>query len=212
MFPIHSVGFDPDFVPYAVGLDLQSKHIEQVSTDAGEGALLLLEHASVYTAGRRTRESDRPAGGTPVVDVDRGGRITWHGPGQLVGYPIVRLAKPRDLVGYVRALESMIINALGDVGVTGVRIEGRTGVWTGSPERPEKVAQIGVRVARGVTSHGFAINCTNDLAPFRAIVPCGISDAGVTTISRVTGTSITPTDLLPSLRARAKELYEEVAA
>lgn len=156
--------------------------------------VLLLEHASVYTAGRRTARWERPTDGSDVVDVDRGGRITWHGPGQLVVYPIVRLADPVDVVAYVRALEQAVIDLAAEHGVTGVRVPGRSGVWvTGSPDR--KLAAVGVRVARGVTMHGVALNADADLAPFAGIVPCGISDAGVTSLSAETGRRITPVDI-----------------
>ena len=144
---------------------------------------MLLEHPSVYTAGKRTQPEDRPTDGTPVVDVDRGGRITWHGPGQLVGYPIVALAEPLDVVDFVRRLEEALIAVVVELGVTAAgRVDGRSGVWLPADDRgPErKVAAIGVRVQGGVTLHGFALNCDPDLAAFDRIVPCGIADAGVT--------------------------------
>ncbi|WP_264991009.1 lipoyl(octanoyl) transferase LipB, partial [Mycobacterium kiyosense] len=148
----------------------------------GPDTLLLLEHPAVYTAGRRTEAHERPLDGTPVVDTDRGGKITWHGPGQLVGYPIIRLAEPLDVVNYVRRLEEALITVCGEVGLDAGRIEGRSGVWV--PGRPaRKVAAMGVRVARATTLHGFALNCDCDLDAFSAIVPCGISDAGVTSLS-----------------------------
>ncbi len=155
---------------------------------AGEApdTLLLLEHESVYTAGRRTEPQDRPFDGTPVIDVDRGGRITWHGPGQLVGYPIVRLPQPMDVVGHVRRLEELLIGTCARFGVEGRRVAGRSGVWVaGTPDR--KVAAIGVRVARGVTMHGFALNVDCDLRAYDRIVACGISDAGVTSLAVETG-------------------------
>jgi lipoyl(octanoyl) transferase len=166
---------------------------------AGEGpdTLLLLEHPSVYTAGRRTEAHERPFDGTPVIDVDRGGKITWHGPGQLVGYPIVALPDPVDVVAYVRRLEDALIEVCAGFGLATGRVEGRSGVWVaadgpGGTDRPErKVAAIGVRVARGVTMHGFALNCEPDLAAFGAIVPCGIPDAGVTSLSAELGRHVT---------------------
>ncbi len=165
--------------------------------------VILLEHPSVYTAGRRTRPEDRPVDDTPVVEVDRGGRITWHGPGQLVGYPIVAMTAPFDVVGYVRLLEQVLIEACAQVGVIAGRVAGRSGVWVaagdGRPER--KVAAIGVRVARGITQHGFALNCTCDLAAFGAIVPCGISDAGVTSLTVETGRPVTVSQMQPIVRA-----------
>jgi lipoyl(octanoyl) transferase len=153
--------------------------------------LLLLEHPPVYTAGKRTEPGDRPADGTPVVEVDRGGKITWHGPGQLVGYPIVALAEPLDVVDYVRRIEEAMITVCAAWGVDAGRVDGRSGAWvaadptTGRPER--KVAAIGIRVARGVALHGFALNCDPDLGAFSSIVPCGIPDAGVTSLSAELG-------------------------
>jgi len=155
----------------------------------GTDTLLLLEHPAVYTAGRRTQPRERPIDGTPVVDTDRGGKITWHGPGQLVGYPIIGLAEPLDVVNYVRRLEESLIKVCRDLGLDAGRIDGRSGVWV--PGRPaRKVAAIGVRVARATTLHGFALNCDCDLAAFSAIVPCGISDAGVTSLSAELGRAV----------------------
>ncbi len=155
----------------------------------GTDTLLLLEHPAVYTAGRRTQPHERPIDGTPVVDTDRGGKITWHGPGQLVGYPIIGLAEPLDVVNYVRRLEESLIKVCRDLGLDAGRIDGRSGVWV--PGRPaRKVAAIGVRVARATTLHGFALNCDCDLAAFTAIVPCGISDAGVTSLSAELGRAV----------------------
>ncbi len=159
---------------------------------------LLLEHPSVYTAGRRTEPSERPVDGSTVIDVDRGGKITWHGPGQLVGYPILRLPDPVDVVAYVRRIEQMLIDVCEHFGVAGRRVKGRSGVWLPADHRPErKVAAIGIRVAQGVTEHGFAINCNPDLSAFDAIIPCGIADAGVTSLSREAGREITVQDVLP---------------
>jgi lipoyl(octanoyl) transferase len=156
--------------------------------------VLLLEHASVYTAGRRTARADRPTDGSDVVDIDRGGRLTWHGPGQLVVYPILRLADPVDVVAYVRALEQAVIDLAAEWGVSGVRVAGRSGVWVaGSPDR--KLAAVGVRVARGVTMHGVAVNADADLTPFSTIVPCGITDAGVTSLTWETGRPVTVLDV-----------------
>src|ERR1700758_4355115 len=151
----------------------------------GPDTLLLLEHPAVYTAGRRTEPHERPLDGTPVIDTDRGGKITWHGPGQLVGYPIIGLAEPLDVVNYVRRLEESLIKVCADLGLQTVRVEGRSGVWVpGGAGRPaRKVAAIGVRVSRSTTLHGFALNCDCDLDAYNAIVPCGISDAGVTSLS-----------------------------
>jgi lipoyl(octanoyl) transferase len=168
---------------------------------AGErgDAMLLLEHPPVYTAGRRTRPEDRPSDGTPVVDIDRGGRITWHGPGQLVGYPIVKLADPIDVLDYVRRLEQALIACCERLGVEGAgRVEGRTGVWLPAEglRGERKIAAIGVRVTRGVTMHGFALNADADLGDFGRIVPCGITDAGVTSVSAELDRTVTVADLL----------------
>ena len=186
-------------VPYEEAWERQRElHAARV---AGEGpdTLLLLEHPSVYTAGKRTEPHERPQDGTPVVDVDRGGKITWHGPGQLVGYPIIALPDPVDVVAYVRRLEGALIEVCAGFGVEAGRVEGRSGVWLpadepgpGSRWRPErKIAAIGIRVARGVTMHGFALNCDPDLGAFGAIVPCGIADAGVTSLSAELGRDVT---------------------
>jgi lipoyl(octanoyl) transferase len=195
MLEMHRVGLAPTFVPYLDAWALQRRVHADVACGAAPDTLLLLEHEAVYTAGTRTEPQDRPTDGTPVVDVDRGGRITWHGPGQLVGYPIVRLPEPLDVVAHVRRLELLLIEALAAHGVAGRQVAGRSGVWVGDAQRTDKIAAIGVRVERGVTMHGFAVNVANDLAPFRAIVPCGITDAGVTSIRAVSGSTLTPADL-----------------
>lgn len=163
----------------------QQRDLADARVAGGSDTLLLLEHPAVYTAGRRTEPHERPVDGTPVVDTDRGGKITWHGPGQLVGYPIIGLAEPLDVVNYVRRLEEALIKVCADLGVDAVRVPGRSGVWVAGDEaRPDrKVAAVGVRVSRAITLHGFALNCDCDLDAFSAIVPCGISDAGVTSLS-----------------------------
>jgi lipoyl(octanoyl) transferase len=171
--------------------------------DTGRDTLLLLEHHSVYTAGRRTEPADRPQDGSPVIDVDRGGKITWHGPGQLVGYPIVRLTNPIDVVNYVRRLEEALIAVCDAFGLTEAgRVDGRSGVWLpADDERPErKIAAIGIRVQREVTMHGFEINCDADLTEFDRIIPCGIRDAGVTSLSAELGRQITVAEVLPIAR------------
>jgi lipoyl(octanoyl) transferase len=166
--------------------------------------VLLLEHQSVYTAGRRTEDFERPFDGTPVVDVDRGGKITWHGLGQLVGYPIVRLPNPIDVIAHVRRIETMLIEVCAEFGVTTSQVKGRSGVWVTADDRgpDRKIAAIGIRVTQGVTMHGFALNCDNDLVWFDRIVPCGIRDAEVTTLSQETGRTITVAEVLPVVRAR----------
>jgi lipoyl(octanoyl) transferase len=188
---------------------------------AGEGpdTLLLLEHPPVYTAGKRTLPHERPFDGTPVIDVDRGGKITWHGPGQLVGYPIVALPDPIDVVAYVRRLEEALIEVCAGFGLQTGRVEGRSGVWVAADEpgagfRPErKVAAIGVRVARGVTMHGFALNCDPDMTAFGNMIPCGIPDAGVASLSAELGRDITVADAIgPAEAAVARVLSFEPAA
>jgi lipoyl(octanoyl) transferase len=161
--------------------------------------VLLLEHPPVFTAGKRTEPFERPFDGTPVIDVDRGGKITWHGPGQLVGYPIVRLPRPLDVVAYVRGMEQLLIDVCAELGVDATRVEGRTGVWLRDPDR--KLAAIGVRVRRVVAMHGFALNCDPDLSWFDRIVPCGIADAGVTSLSRELGRDVTVAEVLPIVEA-----------
>jgi lipoyl(octanoyl) transferase len=192
-------GFAPHYVPYRDGWALQRSVHEEVVAGTRTDTLILLEHEPVYTAGARTARHERPTDGTPVVDVDRGGKITWHGPGQLVGYPIVRLPEPVDVVGHVRRIEALLIDVLREFDVDGYRVEGRSGVWVRRPLGEDKVAAIGVRVQRGVTMHGFALNCDNTLAGFRGIIPCGITDAGVTTLSEIVGADITPLDVLDAV-------------
>jgi lipoyl(octanoyl) transferase len=194
-------GLSANSVPYVEGLELQRAVHRSVVSGQRPNTVLLLEHPAVYTAGKRTQPSDRPTDGTPVVDVDRGGRITWHGPGQLVGYPIVRLADPLDVVGYVRLLEEILIDVLTRFGIDSHRVVGRSGVWVGSPGAEEKIAAIGIRVADGVSSHGFALNCDNALEPYDRIVPCGIPDAGVTTISAVLGRRVSTADAVDAVKA-----------
>ncbi|WP_309064445.1 lipoyl(octanoyl) transferase LipB [Microbacterium sp.] len=213
MLDIQIAGLAPDFVPYLEGWELQRRVHREVVAGTRPDTLLLLEHEAVYTAGKRTEPHERPKDGTPVVDVDRGGKITWHGPGQLVGYPIVRLPEPMDVVAHVRRLERLLIDVLRPLGVDGYQVEGRSGVWVRRPLSEDKVAAIGVRVQQGVTMHGFAINCDNSLAAFRGIIPCGITDAGVTTISEVTGSAVSPSDIVQAVSdAFTAEYATEVAA
>ncbi|TXK17472.1 lipoyl(octanoyl) transferase LipB [Homoserinibacter sp. GY 40078] len=206
-------GLSANSVSYSTALEQQRAVHAAVASGRAPDTVLLLEHPSVYTAGKRTEPHERPVDGTPVIDVDRGGKITWHGPGQLVGYPILRLADPIDVVAYVRRLESMLIDVLSAVGVRGVRIEGRSGVWIERPGAPaDKIAAIGIRVADGVTMHGFALNCSNDLEPYRSIIACGIRDAGVTTISRELGREVTPSDVAPLVIERFESFLAESLA
>ncbi|MDT5347851.1 MAG: lipoyl(octanoyl) transferase, partial [Mycobacterium sp.] len=181
-------------IDYGAAWQLQ-RDLADARVGGGPDTLLLLEHPPVYTAGRRTEPHERPQqteAGTPVVDTDRGGKITWHGPGQLVGYPIIGLAEPLDVVNYVRRLEESLITVCTDLGLDAGRVDGRSGVWlpadAGRPAR--KVAAIGVRVSRSTTLHGFALNCDCDLCAFTTIVPCGISDAGVTSLTAELGRTV----------------------
>ena len=200
-------GLSANSVPYFEGLELQRAVHGTVVSGSRPNTVLLLEHPAVYTAGKRTQPEDRPTDGTPVVDVDRGGRITWHGPGQLIGYPIVRLPEPIDVVGYVRLLESILIHTLADFGIVGRRVSGRSGVWVGPPGAEDKIAAIGIRVADGVTMHGFALNCDNSLEPYDRIVACGIVDAGITTMSRVLGRRVTTEDTVAGLTAHFRSEF-----
>ena len=197
-------GFGDDAVDYRDGWSRQQALHDAVVEGSSPDVTILLEHPAVYTAGRRTQPEDMPFDGTPVVEVDRGGRITWHGPGQLVGYPIVRLSAPYDVVAHVRRIEAMIIDVCSELGLATMQVEGRSGVWVAADSRgPErKVAAIGIRVAKGVTLHGFAINCDNALDGFNGIVPCGIPDAGVTTLSNELGRDVTVLEVADLVEAR----------
>lgn len=196
-------GLGDDAVDYLEAWELQRRVHADVVADERPPTVLLLEHPPVYTAGKRTEAHERPAdpGGARVVDVDRGGKITFHGPGQLVGYPVVRLPDHVKVVDYVRRVEEALIGACAELGVTTARVPGRSGVWlradpeTGRPER--KVAAIGIRVSRGVTMHGFSLNCDVDLAWYDRFVPCGIADAGVTTLSQELGRRVGVAEVVP---------------
>jgi lipoyl(octanoyl) transferase len=196
-------------VDYQQAWELQRRvHADVVA--GGEDVVILLEHPPVYTAGKRTEPWERPVDGTPVIDVDRGGNITWHGPGQVTGYPIVRLPQRLDVVAYVRSLEQVLIEACADFGLATTRVAGRSGVWTADGRR--KVAAIGIRVAQGVTMHGFALNCNPDLTGFGQIVPCGITDAGVTSLSLELGRDVTVDEALPVLEGHLPRLSVAAAA
>ena len=211
MVDIIVAGLAPDLLPYPEALALQRSIHSKVVEGTRPDTVLLLEHPSVYTAGTRTEASERPDDGSPVIDVDRGGKITWHGPGQLVGYPILRLHDPVDVVAYVRRLEELLIAVIAHFGVTGVRVAGRSGVWIVDGAREEKIAAIGIRVAGGVTMHGFALNCSNSLDAYEHIVACGIRDAGVTTLSRESGRQVTPADAAAVVTERFDALVAETA-
>ena len=186
------VGLAPDFVDYQQAWDLQRKVHSEVVSGAREDTVLLLEHDGVYTAGKRTEDEERPQDGTPVIDVDRGGKITWHGPGQLVGYPIMKLPDPIDVVGYVRWLEQVLIDSIAEFGLYTERVEGRSGVWAPLGNNHVKIAAIGIRVAERTTMHGFALNCNNSLQAYETIIACGIKDAETSTISELVQRNITP--------------------
>jgi lipoyl(octanoyl) transferase len=214
---VEILGLAPQLVDYGAAWSYQRQVHAEVVAGARQDTVLLLEHTPVYTAGKRTNSWDRPLPGgtsTPVVDVDRGGKITWHGPGQLVGYPIVRLADPVDVVAFVRRVEQLLIDACDELGVTTIRVDGRSGVWVPADSRgPErKVAAIGLRVSRGVAMHGFALNVDNDLAPFTRIVPCGIADAGVTTLAAELDQPVGVPDVLPVVARQLPQLVADVPA
>ena len=191
-------------VDYVEMWDRQAELAAQRADGLINDQLLFLEHPNTYTAGKRTQPEDRPTNGLPVVDVDRGGRITWHGPGQLVCYPIIKLAEPVDVVDYVRRVEEAIIQVVRDLGLQDAgRVDGRSGVWIpGNDTRPErKAGALGIRVTRGVTMHGLALNCNNTLEFYQHIVPCGIADAGVTTLSAELGRDVDTHDMIAPLAA-----------
>jgi lipoyl(octanoyl) transferase len=195
-------------IDYLDALELQRSLHREIADGVRENTLILLEHPSVFTAGKRTQVHERPTDGSVVIDVDRGGKITWHGPGQLVGYPIVRLAKPTELVGFVREIESALISICQELGLKTQRVEGRSGVWVVDNQSARKIAAIGIRVASGVSMHGFALNIEPDLSAYNAIIPCGIDDASVTSLSKELGRSISTDEVLPIVE---KHMYESLA-
>lgn len=211
--PVRVLGFDPDVVDYRQAWDLQRSLHAQVVSGASEGQILLLEHAPVYTAGRRTEDAERPRDGAEVIDVDRGGKITWHGPGQLVGYPIVRLRDRAHVKDFVRFIEELLIRTAAEYGVTAVRVDGRAGIWCladrapdGSQRPDRKLGAIGLSIHEGVSMHGWALNCSNSLEPFSTIIACGIADASTTTLSAEIGRTVTPADVRPVLERHLAEL------
>lgn len=197
---------------YQSALELQRKIHLEVASGNRPNTLLMLEHPSVYTAGKRTQAFEMPTDGTPVINVDRGGRITWHGPGQLVGYPIVKLLKPTELVGFVRTIEGALIKVCSDFGINAVRIDDRSGVWISDPRGDRKIAAIGIRVASGVTMHGFALNVDPDLAAFSQIVPCGIDDAAVTSMAVELKRAIDISEVSPIVEKYLTEALGKVSA
>jgi lipoyl(octanoyl) transferase len=195
-------------VPYEDAWAWQRRLHEERVAGTGPDTLLLLEHPAVYTAGKRTLPHERPFDGTPVIDVDRGGKITWHGPGQLVGYPIVALPDPVDVVAHVRRMEQALMAVCSGVGVATALVEGRSGVWVLADDRgpDRKVAAIGVRVARGVTMHGFALNCDPDMAAFSNMVPCGIPDAGATSLTAELGRDVPVGEVIDAVEGAMREV------
>lgn len=201
-----TAGLAPDFVDYEAGWELQRQIHHEVASGSRPDTVILLEHTPVYTAGKRTEDTERPQDGTPVIDVDRGGKITWHGPGQLIGYPIMQLPRPIDVVGYVRWLEQVLIDSIAEFGLFTERVEGRSGVWAPLEGTHVKVAAIGIRVAEHTTMHGFALNCNNSLDPYETIIACGIRDATVSTLSRLLNREITPQMASEVIQRHLKEI------
>lgn len=209
---VNRIGLDGNAIDYQTAWDMQRDLHQKVVALESPDTILLLEHPSVYTAGRRTEVFERPTDGTPVVDVDRGGKITWHGPGQLVGYPIVHLPSPMDVVSHVRRLEDVLISTCAEFGLETARIKGRSGVWVLNEIEDRKIAAIGIRVAQGVAMHGFALNCNNDLAWFDRIVPCGIRDAGVTTLSIELGRDISIEEVSQFAEVHLHRVFDPIAS
>ena len=198
-------------IDYSKAWDVQRTIHGEVVDKKRPNTLLLLQHPSVYTAGRRTQETERPQDGTPVIDVNRGGKITWHGPGQIVGYPILRLAKPTELVGFVREIEAGLIAVCDELGIKAQCVAGRSGVWIRDEKGDRKIAAIGIRVAKGVTMHGFALNICPDLTPFTQIIPCGIQDAEVTSMEKELGRTITVEEVAPIVERHIFESLKKVS-
>jgi lipoyl(octanoyl) transferase len=198
-------------VEYEAAWQKQRQIHELVSTGEAKNTLVLLEHPSVYTAGRRTDILERPQDGTPVIDVDRGGRITWHGPGQIVGYPIVRLEKRNEVVGFVRNLENALIATLAEFRINGISIAGKTGVWITDEKGERKISAIGVRVAKGVTMHGFALNVSPDLTKFNSIIPCGMPEAETTSMAKELNRTISIDEVTPVLEKHMVEALAKVS-
>jgi lipoyl(octanoyl) transferase len=199
-------GLAPNFVDYEEAWELQRTIHAEVAATLRPNTCVLLEHSPVYTAGKRTEIEEHPQDGTRVIPVDRGGKITWHGPGQLVGYPIMRLPNPVDVVGYVRWLEQVLIDTIAEFGVKGERVDGRSGVWVLRDGDYVKVAAIGIRVADATTMHGFALNCNNSLKPYETIIACGIKDAATSTLSELTGKDITTAMAAEAVMRHLKEI------
>jgi lipoyl(octanoyl) transferase len=198
-------------VDYEVAWAMQRELHQEIAESNRPNTLLLLEHPPIFTAGRRTLESERPVDGSRVIDVDRGGKITFHGPGQIVGYPIVRLRDQHNVVGFVREIENALINVCGEFGIKSEQFCERSGVWIRDDKGDRKIAAIGIRVARGVTMHGFALNVDTDLSFYDRIVPCGIKDAGVTSLSNELNRELKTEDVRPILERHIFEALAKVA-
>ncbi|MBM7050724.1 MULTISPECIES: lipoyl(octanoyl) transferase LipB [unclassified Rothia (in: high G+C Gram-positive bacteria)] len=208
------MGLAPSYVDYEVALARQVELLQEVAALKRQNTVLLLEHQAVFTAGKLTEDHEYPTDSSiPVVKTDRGGKLTWHGPGQLTGYPILRLPLPFDVVKYVRILEEIIINVVAHFGIKGERVEGRSGVWVlgDGISADKKIAAIGIRVSQRTTMHGFALNCSNETNPFGMFIPCGITDAGVTTISEQVGRTVTPEEVLPLVEAEFEKYAHQLA-
>ena len=199
-------------VPYEEALADQRLVHSEVAQALQPNTLILLEHPSVYTAGKRTSDDEKPTDGTPVISVDRGGKITWHGPGQLIGYPIVKLAKPTELVGFVREIEAGLIQVCSEFGIASQRVDGRSGVWIRDASGDRKIAAIGIRVAQGVSMHGFALNVNPELDAFNRIIPCGIDDAAVTSMAQELSRDITIEEVTPVVEKYLTETLMKVSA
>jgi len=199
-------------IEYRAGIALQNELHQKILTEGAPSTLLLLEHPSVYTAGRRTAPEDRPSNGVPVIDVDRGGKITWHGPGQLVGYPIVKLKEPTKVVDFVRALERALIASLNQFGIEAIQICENSGVWIEDELGKRKIAAIGIRVAKGIVTHGFALNVNPDLTFFEQIIPCGIPDVVTTSMSKELNREISVGEVLPIVAFEMEKEFEKVIA
>ena len=199
-------------VPYEEALNQQRQLHQEVVQGLSDNSLILLQHPSVFTAGKRTLDSELPQDGAQVIRVDRGGKVTWHGPGQIVGYPIIKLSNPHELVGFVRELESALIEVCAFFGLTATRVSGRSGVWICDERGERKIAAIGIRVASGVTMHGFALNVSPDLAPFTQIIPCGIDDAAVTSMKIELGKDIDIDTVQPIVEKYMSEYLAKVSA
>ena len=200
-----------DLIDYEVAWALQRELHQEIAESNRPNTLLLLEHPPIFTAGRRTLESERPVDGSRVIDVDRGGKITFHGPGQIIGYPIIRLRDQQNVVGFVREIENALINVCGEFGIKSERYCERSGVWIRDDKGDRKIAAIGIRVARGVTMHGFALNVDTDLSYYDRIVPCGIKDAGVTSLSKELNREVKTEDVRPILERHIFEALARVA-